>query len=821
MSYYGGWAGGDDYRAKGEIVVTSNAATSVSFKAVTYVESQYGYDGYGSTSADANAYGGTVRTVTGQSFSDWSTKKLVESAVRTVSRTHSSQTIQCSGYVSSYAGQSSWYGNVTVAALASYTVTYNANGGTGTTSAQTKWYGEALALRSNGFSRTGYTFAKWNTKADGSGTAYAAGASYTANAGVTLYAIWKANTYKVTPNANGGTLHTNCKALTKTYGTALALWLSSLNPTRTGYTFQNWNTKSNGSGTAYAAGAQYKTEAAATLYAIWKANTYAVTFNANGGSGAPAAQTQTHGVALTLSSTRPTRVGYTFLGWNTAADGSGTSYAAGGTYDDNAAVTLYAQWRADAPTLVVPEAYRSDALGAADDEGAYATVTARWTQADETLGGSVTITATVRSRGSDPSPDDPTTSVIQTGTSGSASVTVGAGTLTQDDAYTITVTATNALGTTTVVADVGTAWYPIDVKAGGHGIAIGGVAHDDGLAVNMDERVNGNLDVGGRLGVCGRLSLGDGSTTTEAAVYGKLASRNAAAIRLIDYDVNGSAVLIGDGGLTIIGGGESASALYNALVNAGSVVAGTEQLHLASDNALYLYSNCNSIVSRHTAVLETGGGFTNEGIIQVKSDNITSNTAPSSAATGAGYFRFLDSAGTSLGYIVPYFHTSGNQYLRFQVQRVVSGSTKAHRFNLGIDASGEAIFSVEGTGAAMAWKKGLNVCMSTAIFTGKNVSNGGTIGTYTSVFDYRLFWAQLSGSDVNWCLCYRTGNTSTAGYIRGVGALDNASNSYVFKTNISVSTAGVLKVVASSQHLLGPSGNTGTGLYVSALYGIK
>lgn len=819
-TYYGGWCADDDYRVKSTITITESA-TSVTIKHVTGIDVLYGYDGYGQTSAyiDINVAGTHNRaSVTGQSFSG---SKDMTSKTVTVSKGTSAKQVQMWSYVDSYAGMSDTYHEYTVAALASYSVKYSANGGSGAPSAQTKWYGTNLTLSSTVPTRTGYTFVKWNTKANGSGTSYAAGASYTANAGVTLYAQWKANTYKVTPNANGGTLDANCKALTKTYGTAMGLWPSDQNPSRTGYTFQSWNTKSNGSGTAYAAGAQYKTEAAATLYAIWKANTYAVTFNANGGSGAPAAQTQTHGVALTLSSTRPTRVGYTFLGWNTAADGSGKSYAAGGTYGDNAAVTLYAQWRADAPTLVVPEAYRSDALGAADDEGAYATVTARWTQADETLGGAVTITATVRSRGADPSPDDPTTSVTQTGTSGSASVTVGAGTLTQDDAYTITVTATNALGTTTVVADVGTAWYPIDVKAGGHGIAIGGVAHDDGLAVNMDERVNGNLDVSGRLGVGGRLSLGDGSTTTEAAVYGKLASRNAAAIRLIDYDVNGTAVLIGDGGLTVVGGGESASALYNALVNAGSVVAGTEQLHLASDNALYLYSNCNSIVSRHTAVLETGGGFTNEGIIQVKSDNITSNTAPSSAATGAGYFRFLDSAGTSLGYIVPYFPTSGNQYLRFQVQRVVSGSTKAHRFNLGIDASGEAIFSVEGTGAAMAWKKGLNVCMSTAIFTGKNVSNGGTIGTYTEVFDYHLFWAQLSGSNNSWCLCYRTGSTSTAGYIRGVGALDNGTNSYVFKTNISVSTAGVLKVVASSQHLLGPSGNSGTTLYVSALYGIK
>lgn len=819
MSYYGGWCAGDDYRAKGEIVVTSNAATSVSFKAVTYVESQYGYDGYGSTSADANAYGGTVRSVSGQSFSDWSTKKLVESAVRTVSRTHSSQTIQCSGYVSSYAGQSSWYGNVTVAALASYTVTYNANGGSGTTSAQTKWYGESLTLRSNGFTRTNYVFKCWNTKSDGTGTNYAAGATYTGNAALTLYAIWYAP-YTVSYNANGGS--GTVSSQTKVYNKALTLRSNSY--TRTGYTFSGWATSSTGA-VAYAAEASYTKNASVTLYAVWSPVTYAVAYAANAPGGAtvtglPAAQSKKHGTALTLSGTTPTCVGYTFLKWNTAADGTGKSYAAGGTYDDNAAVTLYAQWRADAPTLVVPEAYRSDALGAADDEGAYATVTARWTQADETLGGAVTITATVRSRGADPSPDDPTTSVIQTGTSGSASVTVGAGTLTQDDAYTITVTATNALGTTTVVADVGTAWYPIDVKAGGHGIAIGGVAHDDGLAVNMDERVNGNLDVSGRLGVGGRLSLGDGSTTTEAAVYGKLASRNAAAIRLIDYDVNGSAVLIGDGGLTVVGGGESSDALYGDLIGAGTT-AGAEQLHLAADNAVYLHSNCNTIANRKTVTLATDGNVFNlNGGYYSRSEVITSNTTPSSTTSGSGYY-FRDSANVWVARLLPRFYNNGNEFLLIETHRNVSGTDKYAQLYMGLNDSGNVVVSLGGTGAAKAWKDALGTCSATAIFTGKNVSNGGTIGTYTSVFDYRLFWAQLSGSDVNWCLCYRTGNTSTAGYIRGVGSVDTGTNSYVFKTNISVSTAGVLKVVASSQHLLGPSGNSGTTLYVSALYGIK
>lgn len=71
---------------------------------------------------------------------------------------------------------------------------------------------------------------------------------------------------------------------------------------------------------------------------------YTITYNANGGSNAPAAQTKSYNINRTLSADEPTRDGYKFLGWNTSADGSGTSYAAGATYSANATVTLYAQW---------------------------------------------------------------------------------------------------------------------------------------------------------------------------------------------------------------------------------------------------------------------------------------------------------------------------------------------------------------------------------------------------------------------------------------------------------------------------------------------
>ena len=122
-------------------------------------------------------------------------------------------------------------------------------------------------------------------------------------------------TYSVKYNANGGDGAPSSQ--TKTYGTNLTL--SSTKPTRTGHTFQGWGTSASDTSVDYAAGATYSKNAAITLYAIWKANTYTISYNANGGSGAPGNQTKTYGVTLTLSTTVPTRANYEFKGWATSA----------------------------------------------------------------------------------------------------------------------------------------------------------------------------------------------------------------------------------------------------------------------------------------------------------------------------------------------------------------------------------------------------------------------------------------------------------------------------------------------------------------------
>ena len=82
----------------------------------------------------------------------------------------------------------------TFAVTPNYTISFNANGGSGSVASQTKFEDTDITLPSNGFTRDGYTFAGWNTQADGNGTSYAAGATYSANAAVTLYAQWTCNT---------------------------------------------------------------------------------------------------------------------------------------------------------------------------------------------------------------------------------------------------------------------------------------------------------------------------------------------------------------------------------------------------------------------------------------------------------------------------------------------------------------------------------------------------------------------------------------------------------------------------------------------------
>ncbi|MBP3387618.1 MAG: InlB B-repeat-containing protein, partial [Clostridia bacterium] len=103
-------------------------------------------------------------------------------------------------------------------------------------------------------------------------------------------------------------------------------------------------------------------------------STYTVTYNANGGTGAPSSQTKKYGVALTLSTTKPTRGGYVFKGWATAQNSSTVAYAPGATFNENKNLSLYAVWEEDIKPATITK--QPTSVTVAMGETASTTVTA-------------------------------------------------------------------------------------------------------------------------------------------------------------------------------------------------------------------------------------------------------------------------------------------------------------------------------------------------------------------------------------------------------------------------------------------------------------
>lgn len=249
-----------------------------------------------------------------------------------------------------------WAGNA-------QTLTYHGNGATGgNTAAQSGHTGDELTTNANGFTRDGYTFVRWDTAKDGSGTAYGEGkngvSQYTMKpAGNDLYAIWQANPanirYRDDWGANGSTPDT-------TGVTGQNVTIAQNGFTRPGYTFTGWARDRRTNPSLQPGGRYTLTPGTTTLWAQWKADPAHLIYNANTGS---TSQTRrTDGVVdqtLTVIANPFTRTGYTFTGWNTQADGRGRAYTAGNGFrlvagpKSNPVNTsvLYAQWRINRVTL--------------------------------------------------------------------------------------------------------------------------------------------------------------------------------------------------------------------------------------------------------------------------------------------------------------------------------------------------------------------------------------------------------------------------------------------------------------------------------------
>lgn len=234
---------------------------------------------------------------------------------------------------------------------ADYTVTYDLNGGTGTTPVESnkEQFEEFPAALITGIvAPRGLRFLVWNTQINGEGSSYDPGnIVIMPDENLTLFAIWEYIYYSVSYNLNNGTgttpTETN-KHVDEMFSVAQITGIIA----PTGQRFKEWNTALNGTGTSYAPGAAITmNDASLTLYAIWE-NVYEITYNLNGGTGTvPTEPSRPTGATFTAAQTTGINapVGMRFKEWNTKYDGSGNKYVAGDIVTMTSGnITLFAIW---------------------------------------------------------------------------------------------------------------------------------------------------------------------------------------------------------------------------------------------------------------------------------------------------------------------------------------------------------------------------------------------------------------------------------------------------------------------------------------------
>lgn len=264
-----------------------------------------------------------------------------------------------------------------------YTLSYNANNGSGAPSSQ------SVSVSCKG----------WSTSNTASSASYSCGSSYKPTTNITLYAVWYSN------------------------GSAT---ISSTKPTRSGYTFLGWSTSSSASSASYSSGSSISISSNTTLYAVWKKNpttSYTVNYNANGGSVSPSSATVTAGNSVTLPTPSKTatitynanggsgapssqNVSLSCSGWSTSSTASSASYSCGSSYKPTANTTLYAVWGKGTTTLSSTKPTRAGYtfLGWANDKNATSAEFQSGTKVS--LKGNVTIYAIWKADTSTPVPDD-------------------------------------------------------------------------------------------------------------------------------------------------------------------------------------------------------------------------------------------------------------------------------------------------------------------------------------------------------------------------------------------------------------------------------
>lgn len=255
-----------------------------------------------------------------------------------------------------------------------YTIHYNSNGGIGFAADTKHSFDQPKQLRVNTCVKAGYTLvpgAEWNTEPDGSGISYASGETVSNlisedNGSVTLYANWQEGVYQVNTSKNGGSGGTDNFFEKFNIG-----WFSDLKPTtpinsiaipqKAGYTFTGYSQYYYGLGESIVDAngniliAPDYYDRNASIYASYKANTYTITFDKQGGTGGSDALTAVYDELLPLANA-PVRNGYTFQGYYDQKNGKGNLYyneymATDKLYQIDGNLNLYAYWSDETPPV--------------------------------------------------------------------------------------------------------------------------------------------------------------------------------------------------------------------------------------------------------------------------------------------------------------------------------------------------------------------------------------------------------------------------------------------------------------------------------------
>lgn len=302
---------------------------------------------YNSTTAQDHTFtiSSTTPTRSGYTFGGWGSSSTATTASY---QSGGSVTVASDTTVTLYA---IWYKQ--------YTLTYDANGGTGGPGSDTKkaYYGGSatFTISSTAPTKSGYTFLGWNTSKSSTSASLTSGDTVSYSANKTIYAIWS-KTIKLTYNANGGSGAPSAESHTVYNSTtSYTFTISSTVPTKSGYTFLGWGTSASATSATYSSGqTNVSLTASKTIYAIWS-KSVTLTYNANGGSGAPSAETKTiynsSSGSFTISSTTPTKSTYTFLGWSTSNSATSASYTSGNSISITNNTTLYAVWKLNTYTV--------------------------------------------------------------------------------------------------------------------------------------------------------------------------------------------------------------------------------------------------------------------------------------------------------------------------------------------------------------------------------------------------------------------------------------------------------------------------------------